>query len=151
MEEWSWRRGLRLQRFLASLFLLVIAIENTFKGSFWLASLNSLNFSLTFSKLRRLRQFIIASEDLKEICPVLCLYKYVLLCCGVRAVPASWNISNKLSLLIYLLSQSYSMWQNLVMWPTAKYLGLDFQVLSTLCSIRVFYAPSKKQKGFIYE
>lgn len=55
--------------------------------------------------------------------PVLCLYKCFLLCCGICSVPASWNISNKLSLFIYLLSQSYCIWQNLVMWPYSKIVG----------------------------
>lgn len=33
----------------------------------------------------------------------------------------------------------------------SKIVGVDFQVLSTLCSITVFYAFSKNWKGFIYE
>lgn len=77
-------------------------------------------------------------------CPLLFVFPNVLLYCAACSVPALWNISNELSLLIYLLSQSYSKWQRLVMWHTAKWLGLDFQVLSTLCSTTAFYTLSKK-------
>lgn len=77
-------------------------------------------------------------------CPLLFVFPNVLLYCAACSVPALWNISNELSLFIYLLSQSYSKWQRLVMWPTAKWLGLDFQVLSTLCSTTAFYTLSKK-------
>lgn len=60
-------KGLKIAQLSSFFFLLVIVIENTLKDAFWLASQNSLNFSLAFSKLHRLRQFIIASGNLKYI------------------------------------------------------------------------------------
>lgn len=78
--------------------------------------------------------------------PVLCLFKCVLLCCGVCSVPALWNTSNELSLFIYLLSQSYSKWQSCYV-TYSKIVGTRFSSAQHL----IFHYSSlhtfKKSKG----